>query len=144
MSRKAIAPGPRGSLVMGNLAAYKRNPVTMLLKLQQQYGDVVRNRLRPFVTHALAHPDGVQHVLQDNHRNYVRGRFYDNFRMFFGDGLLTTDGEFWRRHRRVVQPLFHRSRSTRMRPRSATRRSRSSSSGLRGRTPTHRSTSSRR
>lgn len=108
MSRKAIAPGPRGSLVMGNLAAYKRNPVTMLLKLQQQYGDVVRNRLGPFVTHALAHPDGVQHVLQDNHRNYVRGRFYDNFRMFFGDGLLTTDGEFWRRHRRVVQPLFHR------------------------------------
>ncbi|OXI90137.1 cytochrome [Burkholderia sp. AU31652] len=108
MSTKRLAPGPRGSVVMGNLAQYKRNPVTMLLKLQQQYGDVARNRLGPFLTHALAHPDGVQHVLQDNHRNYVRGRFYDNFKMFFGDGLLTTDGEFWRRHRRVVQPLFHR------------------------------------
>ncbi|MEN2470057.1 cytochrome P450 [Burkholderia sp. GS2Y] len=108
MSTKRLAPGPRGSVVMGNLAAYKRNPVTMLLKLQQQYGDVARNRLGPFLTHALAHPDGIQHVLQDNHRNYVRGRFYDNFKMFFGDGLLTTDGEFWRRHRRVVQPLFHR------------------------------------
>ncbi|MGU3776446.1 cytochrome P450 [Burkholderia metallica] len=108
MSTKRLAPGPRGSVVMGNLAEYKRNPVTMLLKLQQQYGDIARNRLGPFLTHALAHPDGVQHVLQDNHRNYVRGRFYDNFKMFFGDGLLTTDGEFWRRHRRVVQPLFHR------------------------------------
>ncbi|KWE25813.1 cytochrome P450 [Burkholderia territorii] len=108
MSMKRLAPGPRGSVVMGNLAEYKRNPVTMLLKLQQQYGDIARNRLGPFLTHALAHPDGIQHVLQDNHRNYVRGRFYDNFKMFFGDGLLTTDGEFWRRHRRVVQPLFHR------------------------------------
>ncbi|KUY80804.1 cytochrome P450 [Burkholderia sp. RF4-BP95] len=108
MTMKRLAPGPRGSVVMGNLAEYKRNPVTMLLKLQQQYGDIARNRLGPFLTHALAHPDGVQHVLQDNHRNYVRGRFYDNFKMFFGDGLLTTDGEFWRRHRRVVQPLFHR------------------------------------
>ncbi|QVN19543.1 cytochrome P450 [Burkholderia pyrrocinia] len=108
MSAKRLAPGPRGSVVMGNLAEYKRNPITMLLRLQQQYGDIARNRLGPFLTHALAHPDGIQHVLQENHRNYVRGRFYDNFKMFFGDGLLTTDGEFWKRHRRVVQPLFHR------------------------------------
>ncbi|AOJ05625.1 cytochrome [Burkholderia mayonis] len=108
MSKHRQAPGPRGSLVMGNLAAYKRNPITMLLRLHQQYGDVARNRLGPFVTHALAHPDHVQYVLQENHRNYVRGRFYDNFKMFFGDGLLTTDGEFWRRHRRAVQPLFHK------------------------------------
>ncbi|WDD91074.1 cytochrome P450 [Burkholderia sp. FERM BP-3421] len=108
MSRPRLAPGPRGSLLMGNLAEYKHNPITMLLRLQQQYGDVVRNRLGPFLTHALAHPEHVQHVLQDNHRNYVRGRFYDNFKLFFGDGLLTTDGEFWRRHRRAVQPLFHK------------------------------------
>ncbi|VCO84712.1 cytochrome P450 [Burkholderia pseudomallei] len=108
MSKHRQAPGPRGGLVMGNLAAYKRNPITMLLRLHQQYGDVARNRLGPFVTHALAHPDHIQYVLQENHRNYVRGRFYDNFKMFFGDGLLTTDGEFWRRHRRVVQPLFHK------------------------------------
>ncbi|KVE28249.1 cytochrome [Burkholderia singularis] len=108
MSKRSQAPGPRGSLMMGNLAEYKRNPITMLLRLQQQYGDVVRNRLGPFVTHALAHPDYVQYVLQENHRNYVRGRFYDNFKKFFGDGILTTDGDFWRRHRRVVQPLFHK------------------------------------
>ncbi len=102
-----LAPGPRGSLVMGNLDEYKRDPVTMLLRLQQRYGDVARNRLGPFLTHALAHPEHVQYVLQDNHRNYVRGRFYDNFKLFFGNGLLTTDGDFWLRHRRAVQPQFH-------------------------------------
>ena len=47
-------------------------------------------------------------MLQTNYANYVRGRFYDNFKPFFGDGLLTTDGDFWLRHRRAVQPLFHR------------------------------------
>lgn len=102
------APGPRGSLLMGNLEAYKRDPIAMLLRLQQNYGDVARNQLGPFLTHALAHPDYVQQVLQDNQRNYCRGRFYDNFKLFFGDGLLTTDGEFWLRHRRTVQPLFHK------------------------------------
>ncbi|KVP92691.1 cytochrome [Burkholderia ubonensis] len=108
MSEKRIAPGPHGSMLMGNLSEYKRDPITMLLRLQQQYGDIARNRLGPFLTHALARPEYVQHVLNDNHHNYARGRFYDNFKMFFGNGLLTTDGEFWRRHRRVVQPLFHR------------------------------------
>ena len=105
---KRIAPGPRGGLLMGNLAEYKRDPITMLLRLREEHGDIVRNRLGPFLTHALAHPDHVEYVLQENHRNYVRGRFYDNFKLFFGDGLLTTDGEFWRRHRRAVQPAFHK------------------------------------
>jgi cytochrome P450/NAD(P)-dependent dehydrogenase (short-subunit alcohol dehydrogenase family) len=100
------APGPRGNLLLGNLAAYKRDPIDMLLSLRRDYGDVVRNRLGPFVTFALAHPDHIQYVLQENHRNYTRGRFYDNFKPFFGQGLLTTEGEFWRRHRRIVQPAF--------------------------------------
>jgi cytochrome P450 len=107
-SRAAVAPGPRGSLVMGNLAEYKKDPINMLMRLRRQYGDIARNRLGPYLTHAIAHPDYVKHVLQDNNTNYVRGRFYENFKMFFGDGLLTTDGGFWLRHRRIAQPLFHR------------------------------------
>src|ERR1700722_4960483 len=104
----AVAPGPRGSVLMGNLAEYKKDPINMLVRLRRQYGDVARNRLGPYLTHAIAHPDGVKHVLQDNNTNYVRGRFYANFKKFFGDGLLTTDGGFWLRHRRIAQPLFHR------------------------------------
>jgi cytochrome P450 len=80
----------------------------MLVKLQRDHGDIARNRLGPYVTHAVAHPDYVRHVLQDNNANYVRGRFYENFKRFFGNGLLTTDGDFWLRHRRIAQPLFHR------------------------------------
>jgi cytochrome P450 len=93
---------------MGNLKEYKRDPIGMLLRLRLEYGDVVRNRLGPFMTHALADPDHIKYVLQTNASNYVRGRFYERFKLFFGHGLLTTDGEFWLRHRHIAQPLFHR------------------------------------
>jgi cytochrome P450 len=60
------------------------------------------------VTHLVSHPDHIKYVLLDNDRNYVRGKFYENFKPVFGDGLLTADGQFWLRHRKMVQPLFHR------------------------------------
>ncbi len=105
---RRIAPGPRGSLLMGNLAAFREDPIKMLMDLQRDYGDVARERLGPYLVHTVTHPDGVRHVLQGNYRNYARGKFYENFKLFFGEGLLTTDGEYWLRHRRMAQPLFHR------------------------------------
>jgi cytochrome P450 len=105
---RRLAPGPRGSIVMGNLAAFAEDPIQMLLDLQREYGDVARQRLGPYLVHTVTHPDGVRHVLQGNYKNYSRGKFYENFKLFFGEGLLTTDGEYWLRHRRMAQPLFHR------------------------------------
>jgi cytochrome P450 len=106
---RRLAPGPRGSFVMGNLGAFADDPIQMILDLQREYGDVARQRLGPYLVHTVTHPDGVRHVLQGNYKNYVRGKFYENFKLFFGEGLLTTDGEYWLRHRRMAQPLFHRS-----------------------------------
>jgi cytochrome P450 len=111
---RRIAPGPRGSLVNGNLEAFKRGPIQMILDLQRQFGDVARNRLGPYMTHTLVHPDGAEHVLKNNHENYVRGRFYENFKLFFGEGLLTLDGKSWFQHRRITQPLFHKRRIEKM------------------------------
>jgi cytochrome P450 len=105
---RRIAPGPRGNLVTGNRAAYARDPIQMILDLQREYGDVARERVGPYLLHTVTHPDGVRQVLQGNYKNYVRGRFYENFKLFFGLGLLTTDGEYWLSHRRMAQPLFHR------------------------------------
>jgi cytochrome P450 len=102
------APGPRGNLLMGSLPAYKRNPVRFFCDLQEAYGDVVRFRLGPYPCHLITHPDGISHVIQVNDRNYCRGRFYEKFKIFFGHGLLTLDGEDWRTHRHVAQPAFLR------------------------------------
>lgn len=54
----------------------------------------------------LYHPAAIQHVLQDNHANYVKGPVYDGLRILFGDGLLTSEGSAWLRQRRLAQPAF--------------------------------------
>lgn len=71
-------------------------------------GDVVT--LRENRTYLVTHPDGVKHVLQDNHLNYRKGpRYVRAVEAIFGRGLATSEGELWRRQRRLVQPAFHRS-----------------------------------
>ena len=53
-------------------------------------------------------PAGV--FLQDNARNYHKSPLYDKLPMFLGNGLLTSEDEFWLRQRRIAQPAFHHQR----------------------------------
>jgi enediyne biosynthesis protein E7 len=53
-------------------------------------------------------PDDVKRVLVTNHRNYTKGAGIDRVRLLLGDGLIASEGEFWRRQRRMLQPAFHR------------------------------------
>jgi cytochrome P450 len=62
--------------------------------------------------HLLPHPDHVQRVLQARHTNYKKDMMYERMRPLVGDGLLTSDGDFWRRQRRLAQPAFHKQRLT--------------------------------
>jgi cytochrome P450 len=76
------------------------------------YGDVVRMRSLPtFYWHLIAHPAGVEHVLQTNQQNYRKGKLFNKpVGLLTGNGLVTSEGEFWRRQRRLAQPAFHRQR----------------------------------
>ncbi len=57
----------------------------------------------------ILHPDGVQHVLQDNHSNYSKDtREFALFSYLMGNGLVISNGDFWLRQRRMMQPAFHR------------------------------------
>ncbi|WP_327678445.1 cytochrome P450 [Kitasatospora sp. NBC_00458] len=103
------APGPRGlRTVPGSLRRFQRNAPGFFRDLGRSYGDTVRLPLGFFTVHLNYHPDNVRYVLQDNNQNYVRGKGYDRFKIFMGMGLLTLDGEEWKQHRRVVNPLFHK------------------------------------
>ncbi|MFI6933305.1 cytochrome P450 [Streptomyces sp. NPDC050287] len=100
------APGPKGAPLLGSLGPWRRNTADFLLGLQRDHGEMVRMRLGPFTVHQVTHPDAVRRVLVENNANYVRGPLYEQFGVVMGKGLLTTDGEFWRGHRRAVQPVF--------------------------------------
>lgn len=104
-----LAPGPRGTVLLGNLREFRRDVLGLLESSARDYGDVVRFRLGPQVIHLINSPEYVEHVLQSNQKNYERAntRSVNNMRMITGDSLLTLSGEEWRAQRRMIQPVFH-------------------------------------
>ncbi|MCB9764242.1 MAG: cytochrome P450 [Alphaproteobacteria bacterium] len=103
-------PGPRGLPLLGVALDYSRDPFDFLLRTAREHGDVAFVRLGGFDIYLLGHPDHIAHVLLHNHKNYVKNQFLRRASVFFGEGLLTSDGETWRRQRRLVQPAFHKER----------------------------------
>jgi len=76
-------------------------------ELVRQFGDFVKLPFPGMKVYLLNHPDYVKHVLQDNHQNYTRNPTFERFKLVLGENLLTSEGEFWRKRRRLEQPAFH-------------------------------------
>ena len=105
------APGPRGHLLLGSLPDVRRDPIGLFLRSVREYGEIVRYRFGPMIAHQIASAEGVQHVLVENPKNYGKQtRGFRNLRYVLGNGLLTAEGEFWKRQRRIANPAFHRQR----------------------------------
>lgn len=102
-----IAPSPSGVPLLGNLAAFRRDVLGLLTDSRERNGDVVRFRLGPMVLHLVAHPDAIRQVLQERAAQYDKEtRSSSKIRAMTGLGLLTANGETWRRQRRLVQAGF--------------------------------------
>ncbi len=105
---KLIAPGPQGNWLLGHIPEFRRDVLGLMSESTRKFGDVVRFRLGPQVIHLLNHPDHVEHVLRKNARNFDKHTRSAHFiRAVTGDSLLTANGEFWQRQRRLLQPAFH-------------------------------------
>ena len=89
----------------------QRDPLAFLLENAQAHGDFIHFPLGLWDVYLLNDPALIKHVLQDNNRNYNKNTIqYNTLSVVTGRGLLTSDGETWRRQRRLIQPAFHRRR----------------------------------
>lgn len=95
-----------------NSVRFLRNPLEVISENLQRYGDTYVFHLGGVQKGMMtANPELIQHVLQKNHRNYRKSPIhFDKLARFLGHGLLTIDGEYWLRQRRLIQPGFHRKR----------------------------------
>jgi cytochrome P450 len=74
------------------------------------HGDIVQLRFGPLRYVVLNHPDAIRHVLVDQPKKYTKSRNYDGLKLVLGRGLLTSEGDLWRRQRKLAQPAFHHDR----------------------------------
>src|ERR1700722_3526310 len=81
-----------------------------MIELFARYGDTSRVYVpaRASYTYVIHHPDDVKRVLVGNHRNYTKGLGLDRVRILLGKGIMTSEGELWKRQRYMMQPFFHR------------------------------------
>jgi cytochrome P450 len=110
MSNKAsLPPGPKGLPIVGNIFQVRRDPLRFVRETQQTYGRMATVHFGKQQVVIFLRPEHVRYFLVEKPRNFVK---YDlgNLRFLLGDGLLTTDGDFHRQQRRLVQPAFHKHR----------------------------------
>ena len=113
---------PGGVPLLGHLRTFKRTPLETMSGWWRQYGDALRFRLGPKTLHLFSHPDLAEEILVQQADRFVK--VYDprqpvGLALVLGNGLVTSSGEVWKRHRRIIQPVFHRSRMAAMADRMA-------------------------
>ncbi|WP_410633276.1 cytochrome P450 [Amycolatopsis sp. cmx-4-83] len=110
---RTAPPGPPRRATIRLLKQLFTDRLALMGDNAEAYGDVVRIAIGPKAMYLVNHPDLAKHVLADNAANYHKGIGLQEARRALGDGLLTSDGETWRKQRRTIQPVFQPKRISR-------------------------------
>jgi cytochrome P450 len=100
-------PGPEQKPFIGNLSEMKgRDLIRFYYDMWQEYGDIVRLKLGPVEAYVLSYPDYIQHVLVKHPEIYTKGFTIEKLRLALGDGILASEGDKWKKQRRLMQPTY--------------------------------------
>ena len=109
-AKTILPPGPRPIIDLINLINLRRNPIRFLTRLTERYGDVVYFKLGPQPVFLINDPDHIRDVLITHNKQFMKSEGLQRAKRLLGEGLLTSEGEFHLRQRRLAQPAFHRQR----------------------------------
>lgn len=111
-----VPPGPpqRRGGVIGDIAYYlrfMRDPMGFVAGRFDTYGDIYYTPTDDGGLYVLKHPEHLREVLATRSASFAKKHTaFETLQKVLGDGLLTTDGEVWKRHRRMLQPAFNKKR----------------------------------
>jgi enediyne biosynthesis protein E7 len=102
----ALPPGPTEGFDLGGTD----DSLALMRDYFGRFGDTYRvfAPARGVYNYVINHPDDIKRVMLSNHRNYTKGLGMDRVKILLGNGIMTSEGDFWRRQRRMMQPSFHR------------------------------------
>ena len=106
MPTRILPPGPKQAF---NLNADEES-FLLIGKLLAEFGDIVclpntQNKPAQII---INHPDYIKEVFVTEHKNMQKGTGFDRVKILLGNGLIVSDGEFWKRQKRIMQPMFHK------------------------------------
>ncbi|HVS60378.1 MAG TPA: cytochrome P450, partial [Gemmatimonadaceae bacterium] len=107
---KLTPPGPRARFPGHMMVEFLRRRLPFMVESAEKYGDIVFFRVGNERIYLFNHPDLIRDVLVTNQKNFVKSRALVRAKRVLGEGLLTSEGEFHLRQRRLAQPAFHRDR----------------------------------
>ena len=101
-------PGPKGRFLLGSAIEIARDWLGFYKGCAEEYGDVVCVHLAHVPVYMIVHPRDIETVLVTNAANFTKSADYRALARVLGRGLLTSEGDFWKRQRSLIQPAFHR------------------------------------
>ncbi len=108
--RNRRPPGPSRTWLFGNLKEFGRDQLGSMTRWAREYGDLVSARFGPKRVVFANHPELVEQVLVEQNRKFIKHYRLRRTKRTLGQGLLTSEGDFWRSQRKLAQPAFHRER----------------------------------
>jgi cytochrome P450 len=111
-NRNGNPPGPKGKPIVGMALDLRSDPLAGMRQMARDYGDIVRFHVMMQERTLLNRADLVNQVLVIQHGKFHKSELTRRITArMLGQGLLVSEGEFWRRQRRLAQPAFHKSRT---------------------------------
>lgn len=102
--------GPKGRWLIGVTPLTSGDRLKAMTDWAREYGDIYHCRFLGYHVYFLNRPEYIEQVLVTHQRKFMKGRALQANRELFGNGLLTSEGDFWQRQRKLSQPAFHRAR----------------------------------
>jgi len=104
--RSGLPPGPKGTIVGGNVRQFRAVLLNFLLETAREYGPLVSFRIGLRRVFLASGPDLIEQVLVTDAKHYIKHFGARAFKPVLGNGLVTSEGAFWHRQRKLIQPAF--------------------------------------